>query len=281
MDAVERLLAKQVEKLQSKATPPAREEWAMFQDCKPEQLAWCLDYERCRESKRVRDLVAKWRATSEWKKLAATAKTPQAMFPAASTFCITGKGAIKRAKEMGHILVSFRLFTFADYFPSTPFVSIPSEIRAERIAPEKQIASRLPQVCEWTAKDLQDNLGNHLPLRHEHFPPNYPQSFTVCRISWACSDNALIKAFKQWLEDMRAKHPEFAPQDTRDELRAQLKKLGALRLLRKMTWEQAADFTQNILKQPLYSEQPAWSRAEGEAQKELEGFTTRLFPRPL
>ena len=278
-DAAANLLERRIAKLHSKATLP-REDWAMFKDCEPEQLAWCLDYERCRESKRVRDLVAKWSATSEWKKLAATAKTPEAMFQAASIFLLTGKGSLKRAKEM-RLEVSLHLFTFADYFPAAAFVSIPPATRAGRIAPVNGITSGLPQVCEWTPKDLQDNLGEHLRLRHEYYPPNYPQSFTVCRISWAYSNSAIVGAFKQWLEAMRDKHPEFAPQDTRDELRAQLKKLGALRLLRQMTWEQAADFTQTVLRQPLYSEQPAWSRAESEAKKELEGFEARLFPRSI
>ena len=167
-----------------------------------------------------------------------------------------------------------RFFVCFPEFPEKPFLSIPKAKRDERLA-----APPFYKLCEHNPEFLRNTKGELMPLNTDYLRDSKeklitpPMSYTVCCIMWQYTDNFLLDAFEAWLKDMRKRHPEFAPEEARGraEYRSTLKKLGALRLLKHLTWEQAGDYTQEILcNKPLYSEESAWSRAKSEAEELIQ-----------
>ena len=108
--------------------------------------------------------------------------------------------------------------------------------------------------------------------------------FTIC---WAYSNQEILHAFDQWLQQnrpapersKRGKTP-FRP----DVLRADLKALGGLRLLHQMNAEQAVSYTRTFHtdedggSQPLFSAPRSWYRAKRRAEQVLEKFNIEGLP---
>ena len=84
-------------------------------------------------------------------------------------------------------------------------------------------------------------------------------------IDFKKSKSTHIKQFAKWL-DFNSPH-DIKPIEKRGRgsgiksLKAELKALGAYRLLKKMNWKDAADHTQNIIGKSLYGDQSEWIKA--------------------
>jgi len=99
-------------------------------------------------------------------------------------------------------------------------------------------------------------------------------TFAVFRFHWRmCSNKDFLDCLRAWLHKNRTQ-PVRKGLDRRGRgahsrhFRSQLKLLGAWRLLKCMTWQEAERLTQEESDTPLYSEQSAWLRA----RRRAEGF---------
>ena len=182
-----------------------------------------------------------------------------------------------------HLQVSSHLgilFQSCREFPKTPFLSIPKSERDARIAalPKKPFP-------------FQANLSTLIRTRDADFSqaktlkyPTYPGEGDIAAfyINWHIPLPELRKQFRQWLEEnkpadacLRAKEGAGAPPR---QMRAKLKALGALRVLRILRTQEAAyAYTTEILsdhmkvKHELFcDETTAWQRARRDAEKAIQ-----------
>ena len=101
------------------------------------------------------------------------------------------------------------------------------------------------------------------------------------RIDWTKSDEQLVKMFKVWLSLRRRRDIECA--ETRGsasagrKYRTLLKQLGAYRLLEKMTWEAAVEYTAAHLQKPLFSQyQHRWQKAAAAAKTQMDSLLSKI-----
>jgi hypothetical protein len=301
----------------SKDACPARNEWAMFQDCPEEERKTCLTYEYCRELPRIPPIVAKWRASADWRKLQKD-YTPARLegvvaeafhLPEPTLNVIAELFHLSEPAVPGHVLVM--LMGLRD-FPKRPFLAIAEEERKRWLLPRGDLI-----ICEWNPKLLCGVNGQPRAVNTVRTKGGKAFTFVVCGIPWEQSNGAILAAFEKWLVEMRgikikkqerdllhkkwlldlsklteqerdllqSEEPKFAESEFAEteargsnELRSDLKKLGALRLLRSMTWDDAETHTQNVLGYPLYSRDSAWERARREAEKSLREFSSFAPP---
>jgi hypothetical protein len=96
----------------------------------------------------------------------------------------------------------------------------------------------------------------------------------LLKINWTLPDSWLKENFAAWLEANRPK--EIKPVPDRGEgvparvWKNKLKKLAAWRLLRKVSWGEAADITHYAYGKPLYSEQAEWLKARKWVDTQIE-----------
>lgn len=132
--------------------------------------------------------------------------------------------------------------------------------------------------------------------------------YSVAKINFDHEDSAIVKHFTAWLTARRAKligqyedqlvgtkqnprnyfEPDPRPKQRGhganvSQYRSWFKRLAALRLLKEMQWEDAADLTETSpMGEPLYSDDRAWRRARQEAGDLMLRFTrawqSRSFP---
>jgi hypothetical protein len=107
-----------------------------------------------------------------------------------------------------------------------------------------------------------------------------PGQFTgtyVIYIPWYHTDDDLKAGFAAWL---KKREGELGPAGCRKKFSrtgwnkqyADLKQLGALRLLRQMTAEKAASHTEKIVGKALYEHKPDWYRASKKADLNLAAY---------
>ena len=104
----------------------------------------------------------------------------------------------------------------------------------------------------------------------------------VCllRIDWSHSNNEIVKSFATWVGKVRKNAPpNMNVKESRGRTlpREQLKFLSAYRLLAVMSASDAADFTQEHLGDPLYSEDGDWYKARKKAQLTMKRFFDPFF----
>ncbi len=106
--------------------------------------------------------------------------------------------------------------------------------------------------------------------------------WSVFNIDWTKSKAELIKQFKRWVE-ITPRPPVKGKVDKRGggsdirKMPSKLRFLGAYRLLQKMKWEDAADYTENVCGKHFYDNQSAWSRAKKEAEKEIQFISSKKY----
>ena len=257
----------------------------MFQDCPEGQKETCLTYEYCRELPRIPRIVAKWRKSSEWQKFQEIAGR--------SNGIVAELFHLSETALPGNTLVM--LMGLRD-FPKRPFLSIAIKEREKWLLPRQDII-----LCEFNPALLRKSDGTYQHVKTERMRDGALLTFMVCAIPWSYSNAAILAAFEKWLLEKRKElslsddevrrdglilsddpleWPANVPEEARgrNELRSKLKKLGALRLLRSMTTDDAATHTQKILGYPLYSRDTAWERARREAEKSLQEFSALAPP---
>lgn len=92
--------------------------------------------------------------------------------------------------------------------------------------------------------------------------------YFVAGVNWARSNDVIIAEFRKWLVEHRP-HPHCDRARKTNE-RDLLKPLGALRLRRVMSWEEAQRQTKAVLGYPLYSGEKSWKRAVAKAQAQIK-----------
>ena len=115
-------------------------------------------------------------------------------------------------------------------------------------------------------------------LPHEPAAGVGPFSPVPFMIDWGKTNTALRNEFMQWLRQNRPL--DISPQEKRgtSTTRDVLKALGAMRLLRGLTWKQAADYTGKFHadkqgeQKPLYVEPSEWNNARQRAEKTIAEF---------
>jgi hypothetical protein len=99
----------------------------------------------------------------------------------------------------------------------------------------------------------------------------------VIRLNWSTSDKQMIEGFKNWLKSNRPK--DIKPHETRGSAQMSecLKYLSAFRLLAVMTAKEAADYTQDILGDPLYTTEDNWYVARVKARQLIVKISSPFF----
>lgn len=146
-------------------------------------------------------------------------------------------------------------------FPDTPFLKLALACPINELKRELIAGGATPVV------DIADFYGeNGMPL-----PVLMSIKTHSFRISWECHDDELLNGFKIWLKQ----HRPFKPTEQRGRrlptiLRADLKALGATRLLRAGTATEAMDYTEKLLSMPIYSKESDWYAAKSRVSELLE-----------
>ena len=160
--------------------------------------------------------------------------------------------------------------TLDEFWPDTPFLSLSREKRKLRIRERAETQERV-----W---GFETPL-HKLPKCHSR---TYEMGgrwnvFVATEIRWALTDSEMIAAFREWLKKNRPEDRQ--PQSTRTgaaslprQLRAELKALGAWRLLQVMHWSKAETATMDSEGKPLFADQKGWIRARAVAERVFNVF---------
>lgn len=106
------------------------------------------------------------------------------------------------------------------------------------------------------------------------------KDFVLFKVNWQFPDKLMLKAFAYWLKKLR-KCPAKETRGNRDirMAAANLKALGAYRLLKRFPAPEALSYTERILGHGLYSKLPDWYEANSRIKKLLnsrfENFATK------
>jgi hypothetical protein len=248
-------LAKAIAKFKSDEVRVDPEEWD-FSTCPKDQLEACFFYEFARECP---EAVRAARALREHlKEIGADTGTDH-------RFAVTVVDIFKDCPE----------------FPHTPFLSIPTAERYRRI---KKVGKVIPPVQADLAGLIRQYEGKAVTGKTIKYGQGDIVGFYL---DWTISDEKLIEGLRHSLKTNR---PPGAVATVRrgqgssaQQIRKDLKALGAWRLLEKMDWEDAHVYSREILKnrkgqpQGLFgSHANAWRRAQKDAEKMIASICAFL-----
>jgi hypothetical protein len=262
-----------------------------FSTCPTDELRSCYNYERTRESKVHRDSLLEWRRNHK-------GSTFDDWLPIASEPSRAGRPP----------LFGWELFTYCPEWPEQPYLAIPQAERQRRqnLIPKiieqaditnalrlvhlpkllKDFSDGTPTGKKWLLPplnratvnpgyDIQKPMASD-PFPHEPVPLDHET--VAFEIDWRHSDGNLSKLFQLWLKSNRPKEVRQwiikGKGRTSEQLRKDLKALGAWRLLKKMKWDAAAEHTANLSPtgKALFDNQAAWISARKHAQSLLKSF---------
>jgi hypothetical protein len=229
------------------ATPPRPnvEEWD-FSSCPEDEIEYCCYYEYARENGDIKKKVAALRATG--------AGEPR-LFPGDAAY------------YQNHWFNTF--FSLFVEFPDTPWLKVGAAVRYKRC-----------KECYKFDAPFMDVFPERLANDQEAYP-YFPEdvgsmslhSVHAVEIDWTASNDAIKRAFDQWLEASRPSAEAHWDQTGRVTDRELLKYLGAFRLLRNAgnDWTLASSWSQKYGNgtawTPAYSDERAYKRAKQHAKK--------------
>ena len=151
-----------------------------------------------------------------------------------------------------------RVLVLPPGFPEKPFLELNHFTKPEEEKRHELGLWPSDIVCSWS-KSLKN-------------PDPFFGSGDTLFIDWQHHDDKLVEAFKRWLVKTRPHPPAKAKRGRgkSTETMADLKALGALRLLERFTAKQALDFTFKEAGKPLFAKIPDWYEARTRAQRILE-----------
>jgi hypothetical protein len=253
----------------------AREEWD-FSTCPPDELRDCYYYELMRESKVHRDSLLKWRR-----------------YQKGSTFDDWLPISSKPSRAGRPPLFGWEFFSFCPEWPAQPYLSIPQDERQRRrklIPKIVQPADERNGLRVHLLPKLLKNYSDGTPTGKKYvLPPlnlatvksdDGTHETVAFEIDWRHTDGTLSKLFRLWLKINRPKEVRRwiikGKGRTSEQIRKDLKALGAWRLLQKMTWQEAALLTSESDPSPncksLFDNQSSWIGARHHAEKVLAGL---------
>jgi len=155
----------------------------------------------------------------------------------------------------------FGLSMECEEYPATPWLKIPPKIRRTRVK----------RFFNFTQKAF--SLASH---QNPGFNPETGEEVALFEICWGFSVNQLVSDFTKWVKSRHKGQQAkitgldaIVPQRLQSSAKGKLNHLGAWRLLKLMDWKQAWELTAEHLGNPLFNNQPAWTRAERNAEKFL------------
>jgi len=192
-------------------------------------------------------------------------------------------------------------FSFAQdaEWPNVPWNELPKQRRHEIVARcskrdienvSLEIRGDLLRTGEYVAAtELEAFIGEWIPGRRVKSEgtdePPLNVEYVLLRIDWSMATEKLVHKFQNWITKRRP--VDAQPEESRGSasnvrrLRTLLKQLGVLRLLREMRWTDAAEYTQEVLDEPIMSDyQHTWLRAFKSAEKKIACLRTRLIIEP-
>ncbi|MCX6911362.1 MAG: hypothetical protein NTY01_25425 [Verrucomicrobia bacterium] len=167
-------------------------------------------------------------------------------------------------------------------FPSQPYLSIKEQERKRRIAEIGEVR-KVGGFSQWDLKEFISEIvsGEHDSCWLNVIGGTMQHGTSVAvlfDINWRLNNRELKERFAAWLKDHRpadVEQIESRGAGSRPrQCQADLKALGALRLLHVMPWNEATEVTQRELGKPgpLFSEQNRWIAAKRRAEKVIREF---------
>jgi hypothetical protein len=270
--AIEAIVRRQVKEtlayfpeLTPKTHPPRRSEWD-FSRCSAGELLQCFLYEYARESWAFRTGFEAWRAT-----------IPKGDVASVQMACWEGAVYVLRSD--------------CREFPEQPWLEISPDRRAAVI----QTPYRMDEAAfERGALPID----RAIPARNHHLnidlglDPVTGREKGVFEICWGWPNEKIIADFTKWLQanrpdanSIKKTHGielEYGGADVfgrgkSPDFDVYLKELGAYRLLKYFTADEAMAFTEKERKGPsLYGSSKGWSEAKTNAEKHLSSFTFKI-----
>lgn len=103
---------------------------------------------------------------------------------------------------------------------------------------------------------------------------------TACfEIDWRWKDSVLKERFGLWLKNRPKEVTAWITKGKgrpAEQIRKLLKALGAVRLLRSMSWKDAADYTQEAAGKALFEDQSSWIRARKLGERAIRQYPTMI-----
>jgi len=140
-------------------------------------------------------------------------------------------------------------------FPDVPYVNakhVPWEWEGEPLD--------LEELTGWSVMDAE--------RVKDYSPPPAQRYFAHLYVRWEAADKTLVKDFRRWLKA----HRPFPAKTRRGksavrEFMADLRALGAWRLLRSMSAHEALEYTSKFVRGGLYAKIPNWYEARKRARR--------------
>ena len=245
----ESFLKTRVKKKNDDQAKPIRKAWD-FESCKSGLEQECFQYEYARQTLWIQA------------EFILNVKIGRRVFIPDNNF---GRGGIDRNGFWHHVAFGNSekddwglILVLRSGFPDKPFLDLDHSTQPEEELPRESGLWPSDDVCSWAS-----NLKNPDPM----FGAGH-----ILFVDWQRHDNQLLEAFKRWLTKTRPHPPAKAKRGRgkSTEKMADLKALGALRLLEQFTAQQALDFTAKETGKPLFAKIPDWYEARARAQQILE-----------
>jgi len=222
--------------------PLAKEEWD-FSKCP------CGEEEMCAQAEFRRESIRFWLERNPGK----TADIP-------GPFLLSDQSSLNPPWWPNTHLVKLREIYSA--FPACAFRSAHEQSSAIVIVPVKKLAI-FPEF-----KGVRSPITGHI-------------EYMGLRIDWTRPNQALLKAFAVFLRNHRPLPPtKLSGRAQSRRFRAILRALGAYRLLKAFTAEEAFAFTEKSASKPLFAKISDWYKAKARVKKILENRLSRLSKPP-
>jgi len=238
-----------------------REEWD-FSGCPSDESYECLAWELSRECEAVKEHVKRLRKGIR-------KKTFDAYLERIGTEIFKGSN--------GRAMASFY---FCPEFPERSYLSLKPAERKRRLETlfgkeESAVAAIIDaRTIGAYPSDISRRVA-HSVKTGEPVSIIDGEELALLRIKWQWTDRQLTRQFKAWLKknrpsDVKKRVQGHGVPTTR--MKYQLKNLGALRLLNKMTYTDAVTLTAETLGKALWEEQGEWVKAKTKACEMLADF---------
>jgi len=238
-----------------------REDWD-FSKCFDDEVQDCFDYEFARESKEAISYIERGRAPARRKTFE-------------NLFRLIWEDRPEYVGEKTPPTLPAGLFSFCPEWPDEPYLSINRQERKRRLKAMggTSTADEIGRdLCKLSGLEMVRGYcelgGTIQSIKHEW------QWYAGFEIDWRLSNEEMIRSFKDWLNDNRPSHikpikdSKVGAGSPQRRMRADLKALGAFRLMRKHgTWLKAHNASfDDVTKKGLLAYSPsAWTRAKQRA----------------
>ena len=168
-----------------------------------------------------------------------------------------------------------------EFVLDAPSVANPGWLKVPYLKLSKKFRAKVRKHCENLRADYEGYVDPS-PLLFVGLTGRLIDLEIISFETMAQSDSVVLEKFKAFLKKRkqrmgRCQKSEGSSSPLR-KMKADLRYLGALRLLREGTFKEAMSTTKDILKYPLYSHASGWSNANKKAQNLINQFESEIRP---